>query len=57
MRSILGNLGCFVLPEQVSVPKAHEAFHEDGTLNDDGQYQQTMRLGQTLADTGAKLLR
>ena len=57
LRSILGNLGCLVLPDQVSVPKAYEAFHEDGTLTDDGQYQQIIRLGQTLAETGAKLLR
>ena len=35
LRSILGNLGCIVLPDQVAVPKAYEAFREDGTLVDD----------------------
>lgn len=34
LRAILGNLGVIVLPEQVAVPKAHEAFDEQGSLKD-----------------------
>jgi NAD(P)H-dependent FMN reductase len=34
VRSILGNLGVIMVPEQVCVPKAHEAFNENGTLKD-----------------------
>jgi NAD(P)H-dependent FMN reductase len=34
LRSILGNLGVIVLPAQVSVVKAGEAFEADGSLKD-----------------------
>ena len=55
LRSILGNLGCIVLPDQVAVPKAHEAFKADGTLVDDAQQQRILGLGRTLAAIGSKL--
>lgn len=32
LRAILGNIGVLVLPEQVAVPKAHEAFGAEGQL-------------------------
>src|SRR5215831_18806881 len=32
VRSILGNIGVLVVPDQVAVSKAHEAFHPDGQL-------------------------
>ncbi|MCG3122240.1 MAG: NAD(P)H-dependent FMN reductase [Phycisphaerales bacterium] len=32
VRAILGNIGAIVLPDQVAVPKAHEAFESDGSL-------------------------
>ena len=32
VRSILGNIGCIVLPDQVAISKAHEAFDDDGNL-------------------------
>ncbi len=57
LRSILGNLGCIVLPNQVAVPKAHEAFKDDGTLVDDAQQQRIFGLGRTLAAIGLKLSR
>lgn len=34
VRSILGNIGLYVMPDQVAVPKANEAFAADGTLKD-----------------------
>ncbi len=34
LRAILGNIGVLVLPNQLSVPKAHEAFNPDGALKD-----------------------
>ncbi|MDP1661607.1 MAG: NAD(P)H-dependent oxidoreductase [Phycisphaerales bacterium] len=34
LRSILGNIGVIVLPSQVSVTKAGDAFEADGTLKD-----------------------
>jgi NAD(P)H-dependent FMN reductase len=34
VRSILGNIGTLVLPDQVTLPQAHEAFNDDGSLKD-----------------------
>ncbi len=34
LRAILGNIGVLVLPNQVAVPKANEAFNPDGTLKE-----------------------
>ena len=34
LRAILGNIGVLVLPNQVAVPKANDAFNPDGTLKD-----------------------
>lgn len=34
LRSILGNIGVHVLPDQVCIPVAHEAFDADGQLKD-----------------------
>ena len=55
LRSILGNLGCIVLPDQVAVPKAHDAFNSDGTLVDPRQHQRILELGRTLASVASKL--
>jgi chromate reductase len=49
LRSILGNIGVIVLPDQVAVPKAHEAFQPDGSLNDAKQQAGIEALGRTLA--------
>jgi NAD(P)H-dependent FMN reductase len=34
VRAILGNIGVIVLPDQIAVSKAHEAFAADGSLKD-----------------------
>ncbi len=34
LRAILANIGVLVLPQQVALPKAHEAFDEKGALKD-----------------------
>jgi chromate reductase len=49
VRSILGNIGVIVLPDQVAVPKAHEAFLPDGSLTDATQQAGIEALGKTLA--------
>jgi len=56
VRSILGNLGVTVLPDQVAVSKAHEAFKADGTLADEKQAARVTKLGTQLAQHLAKLL-
>ncbi|PKM22708.1 MAG: FMN reductase [Gammaproteobacteria bacterium HGW-Gammaproteobacteria-14] len=35
IRQLLSQLGVTVLPEQLSVPRAHQAFNENGELQDD----------------------
>ncbi len=49
VRAILGNIGCLVLPTQVAVPMAQEAFDADGFLKDDGRRKQVESLGSELA--------
>jgi NAD(P)H-dependent FMN reductase len=55
LRAILGNIKVLVLPEQVSVGKAHEAFNSDGSLKDSKQQESIEKLGENLAITLAKL--
>jgi NAD(P)H-dependent FMN reductase len=37
VRSILSNIGVILLPDQIAVAKAHEAFNADGSLKDSKQ--------------------
>jgi len=55
VRSILGNIGVLVLPHQVAVAEAHEAFTDDGRLKDERRHASVENLGRTLAETLAKL--
>lgn len=55
LRSILGNLGITVLPDQLTLSKAYEAFREDGSLVDEKQTVRVKQLGATLARHLAKL--
>ena len=50
VRSILGNIGCIVLPDQVAVARAHQAFNDDGSLKDESQQKSVLALGTTLAE-------
>src|SRR3954452_12175189 len=55
LRSILGNLGVIVLPDQIAVARAHEAFGPDGSLADRKQQAGIEELGKTLASILMKL--
>src|SRR5215831_1889276 len=55
VRSILGNIGVIVLPDQIAVPKAHEAWNPDGSLTDPKQQAGIEGLGHTLASFLMKL--
>jgi NAD(P)H-dependent FMN reductase len=55
VRSILGNIGVLVLPDQTAVAKAHEAFNPDGSLKDPRQQAGIEGLGNTLASFLIKL--
>lgn len=55
LRAILGNIGVIVLPDQIAIPKAHEAFDDDGSLKDAKQQASVHNLGKKLAETVRKL--
>ena len=61
VRAILAGLGCLVLPDQVAVPKAHEAFTQAGeaiAVKDEALgdlIRRVAALGQRLVDVGTRL--
>jgi NAD(P)H-dependent FMN reductase len=55
MRAILGNIGVLVLPDQLAVAKAHEAFNPDGTLVSSKQQAAVEALGAELVRILLKL--
>ncbi len=55
VRSILSSIGVIVMPTQVAVPKAYEAFNPDGSLKDAQVHAQVEKLGADLAAVLAKL--
>jgi chromate reductase len=55
LRAILGNIGVIVLPGQMAVAKAHEAFQPDGTMFNRHQQTAVENLGAELAGILAKL--
>lgn len=55
LRLILGSIGCIVLPDQIAVPKAHEAIGPSGEMVNAMQQAAVEAIGETLAVTLAKL--
>jgi len=55
VRSILSNIQVLVLPQQVAISKADQAFNADGTLKDVKQQAAIEALGQSLAEILIKL--
>ena len=55
VRSILENIGVLVIPDQVAIAKAHEAFNSDGTLKNKTQEDQVKNIGVTVAKLLMKL--
>ena len=56
VRAILGNIGVTVLPDQVAVSKAYEAFAADGSLGNEKQQTAVKGLGAKLARHLGKVL-
>jgi chromate reductase len=56
VRAILGNIQVTVLPDQMAVPRAFEAFNPDGSLKDSHQQNAVTGLGVKLATVLKKLL-
>ena len=55
VRSILGNIGVLILPRQVAVAKAQDAFGPDGNLIDTKQQKSIQSLGAALTEVLQKL--
>jgi len=55
LRSILQNIKVIVLPDQVAVPRAGDAFNPDGSLKDAQQHTAVEGLGAKLAQILSKL--
>jgi NAD(P)H-dependent FMN reductase len=55
VRSILGNIGVIVLPDQIAIAKAHEAIKPDGSLADPKQQAGVEWIGKSLASFLTKL--
>jgi len=55
IRSILGNLGCIVLPDQVTVSSANKVFDNQGEMNDVALQHRIERLGANVAEMLQKL--
>jgi len=55
LRSILGGIRVLVIPEQLAVPKAHEAFDEAGKLKDAKQQTTLAAIAKRLVTVVARL--
>ena len=55
VRAILGNIRVLVLPDQIAVPRAYEAFNPDGTLKNPEQQASVQKLGVEVTRVLAKL--
>ncbi|MFT5523779.1 MAG: chromate reductase [Pirellulaceae bacterium] len=55
VRAILGSIGVIVLPGQLAIPRAFEAFDETGRLKDDKMQAGIEGLGAQLAEVLGKL--
>ncbi len=55
VRSILGNIGVLVLPDQVAIGTAHEAFDDAGRLKDARKAKQVAALAKSLVEILGKL--
>jgi len=54
VRAILGNIGVLVLPKQIAIGQAHEAFADDKTLVDAKKQESVQELGRALAAAVSK---
>jgi NAD(P)H-dependent FMN reductase len=56
LRSILSNIGVIVIPTQMAISRANDAFEQDGTLKDERQQAAIESVGAEVVSIVAKLL-
>lgn len=56
IRAILENMGMIVLPNQIAVSKAHDAFDAEDNLNDKKQEQKVKEIGAKLVHVITRLI-
>lgn len=54
IRSIMSNLGSFVIPNQIAIPRAFTAFDEDGNLTDAKQLENFANVVKALVDSSKR---
>ncbi len=52
---MLGNIGMFVLPDQLALPGAMKAFDENGALKDDSAAKRLAGLAESFVRAGERL--
>lgn len=55
LRAILGNIRVLVIPDQIAIIKAHEAFNPDGSLKETRSQSAVQKLGETLVRITARI--
>lgn len=55
LRAILGNIQTLVIPDQVALVKAHEAFDDKGQIKDEKMRQSVENIGKRVAEVARKL--
>ena len=50
LRMLLGNIGVLVLPDQVTISSAHEAFDEEGSFREEKKTKQVSKLATALVE-------
>ena len=55
LRSILGNIGVLLIPDQIAINRAFEAFSDDGTLKDPKMQAGIEGIGKKLTELVAKI--
>lgn len=55
LRSVLGNIGVVVIPDQFALGKANEAFDDAGNLKDEKQLTTVKKLAETVVSFSKKL--
>lgn len=55
LRMLLGNIGVTVIPDQIAIPKAFEAFAPDGSLVNQDKQKSVLGLGEKLVEVTGRL--